>query len=67
MKKYGKVIIYDGFCGKIMDIDKIEYIFTYEDVIGEPIRIGDIVQFSFELYETIEYSQKIARYIKKNK
>lgn len=64
MKKIGKVLEYDEYIGVIIDEDSNKYIFKNDDVLNE-IKIGDLVEFTPEVFETIEIKELMARFIKK--
>ena len=65
MKKYGKVLVYDGYVGNIIDSDGIKYIFTTRDLKDKKIIEGDFVSFNYEIFETVEIKEYMARYITK--
>lgn len=65
MKKYGKVLVYDGYVGNIIDNEGIKYIFTSRDLKSKKIVEGDFVSFYGELYETVEIKEYVARNITK--
>lgn len=65
MKKYGKVLVYDGYVGNIIDNDGIKYIFTTRDLKQRSIVEGDFVTFNSEVFETVEIKEYIARFITK--
>ena len=41
MKQYGKILIYDGYVGNIIDDKGIKYIFTSRDIKDKSIVEGD--------------------------
>jgi len=65
MKISGKVISFDGYIGLIMGIDNEEYLILKNDVVDN-IKVNDIVIFEPEVYEDLELTKKIARFIKLN-
>lgn len=65
MKKYGKVLVYDGYVGNIIDKDGIKYIFTTRDLKDKRIVEGDFVTFNSEVFETVEIKEYTARFITK--
>ena len=67
MKRYGKIITYDGYVGNIIDDKGIKYIFTSRDIKDKTIVEGDFVTFNVEVFETIEIKEYTARFISKVK
>ena len=67
MKQYGKILIYDGYVGNIIDDKGIKYIFTSRDLKDKSIVEGDFVTFNVEIFETIEIKEYTARFITKAK
>ena len=65
MKHYGKVLIYDGYVGNIIDDKGVKYIFTNRDVKDKSVVEGDLVSFNVEVFETIEIKEYTARFITK--
>lgn len=65
MKKYGKVLVYDGYVGNIIDNEGIKYIFTTKDLKDKKIVEGDFVSFNSEIFETVEIKEYTARAINK--
>ncbi len=65
MKKIGKVLVYDGYVGNIIDNDGIKYIFTSNDLKDKTITEGEFVSFNAEVFETVEIKEYTARFIKK--
>ena len=65
MKKYGKVLVYDGYVGNIIDNDGTKYIFTARDLKSKNTVEGDFVSFNSEVYETVEIKEYVARNISK--
>lgn len=65
MKKYGKVLVYDGYVGNIIDNDGTKYIFTARDLKSKHTVEGDFVSFNSEVYETVEIKEYVARNITK--
>ena len=65
MKKYGKVLVYDGYVGNIIDNDGTKYIFTARDLKSKNTVEGDFVSFNSEVYETVEIKEYVARNITK--
>ena len=65
MKKYGKVLVYDGYVGIIIDNEGTKYIFTTRDLKDKKIVEGDFVTFNSEVFETVEIKEYTARFITK--
>ena len=65
MKKYGKLIMYDGYVGNIIDNEGTKYIFTTRDLKDRSIVEGDFVTFNSEVFETVEIKEYTARFITK--
>lgn len=65
MKKYGKILVYDGYVGNIIDNEGTKYIFTTKDLKNKKIVEGDFVSFIFEVFETVEIKEYVARNINK--
>lgn len=65
MKKYGKVLVYDGYVGNIIDNEGTKYIFTTKDLKDKKIVEGDFVSFNSEIFETVEIKEYTARAINK--
>ena len=65
MKKYGKVLVYDGYVGNIIDNEGTKYIFTTKDLKDKKIVEGDFVTFNSEVFETVEIKEYTARFIVK--
>ena len=65
MKKYGKILVYDGYVGNIIDNDGTKYIFTARDLKSKNTVEGDFVSFNSEVYETVEIKEYVARNITK--
>lgn len=65
MKRYGKVLVYDGYVGNIIDNEGIKYIFTARDLKDKKISQGDFVSFMWEVFETVEIKEYVARSITK--
>ena len=63
--KYGKVVVYDGYVGNIIDNEGIKYIFTSRDLKDKKIVEGDFVSFNSEVFETVEIKEYTARFITK--
>ena len=63
--KYGKVLVYDGYVGNIIDSEGIKYIFTNRDLRDKKIVEGDFVSFNGEVFETVEIKEYTARFITK--
>lgn len=65
MKKYGKVLVYDGYVGNIIDNEGTKYIFTTRDLKDSKIVKDDFVSFNSEVFETVEIKEYTARNITK--
>jgi len=64
MKKYGKIIEYDGETGNIKGIDGEDYVLLAQNTIDKNLKTSDNVEFEPELYETVELKMNIARFDK---
>lgn len=62
MKMTGKVISFDGYIGKILGLDNKEYIMLKQDVFSN-VKKDDIVMFEPEIFNDLELSKNIARFI----
>ena len=62
MKMMGKVISFDGYFGKIIGLDKNEYIILNHEIHNN-IKENDIVMFEIEKFQDIEVNKNIARFI----
>lgn len=67
MKCYGKVAKWDGYGGIIIGSDGISYMCSYVDFIDKDIKMGDYVFFDKDVYEDVELTRYIARFIKRVK
>lgn len=65
MKKYGKILVYDGYVGNIIDSEGTKYIFTTRDLKDKKLVEGDFVSFISEVFETVEIKEYVARNIVK--
>lgn len=63
MRKYGKVIEYDGYCGTILGINGMKYLLLNQDLVCKGIKEGDIVTFFEEEVMTSNGNKKVARFI----
>ena len=66
MKTFGKIIEFDGYNGYIKGVDGKEYLLMSQEAENpQELIVGDNVYFESELYETPEYKENIARFVKK--
>ena len=66
MKEEGIVIEYNGFIGKIRNMEGKEYLLLKKDIEDEKIvSINDKVTFTPDLFQTDEYRENVARFIRK--
>ena len=66
LKKVGKIKNYDGFSGTIVDNEGVNYILLKDDLLDD-VKVGDLVVFESEVYETIEIRENMARFVRKKK
>ena len=66
MKKYGKVINYEGVSGNIKGIDGINYLLLDKNIIETDLNIkkDDNVEFESEYIKTPEVEINIAMFVK---
>lgn len=62
MKLIGKVISFDGYTGKIIGMDKNEYLILKQDLISS-LNVNDFVMFEPEIFDDLELKKNIARFI----
>ena len=62
MKMTGKIISFDGYVGKIIGLDKQEYLFFKHELLVE-VKQGDIVLFEAEIFNDLELKKNVARFI----
>ena len=65
MRKYGKVVIYDGYVGTIVDKEGTRYIFRTRDLVDRKTFEGDFVSFNYEVFETVEMKEYVAKNVEK--
>lgn len=65
MKIYGKVSLYDGFTGTILGMDGHSYLLLKQEIISGEVNVNDYVSFDGEIYQDIELTKYIARFVKK--
>ena len=65
--KYGKIIDYNGSSGQIIDESGNKYILSYQNILYDNAKNGDLVQFKIEIFETPEIKEIIAINVKKIK
>lgn len=65
--KYGKIIGYNGSSGQIVDEAGNKYILSYQNILYDNAKTGDLVQFKIEIFETPEIKEIIAINVKKIK
>ena len=64
MKKYGKVMEYNGVYGNIKGIDGVNYKLLDKNIVDTDLKVNDDVQFENEFYKTSEVEINIARFVK---
>lgn len=64
MKKYGKVMNYNGVFGTIKGIDGKSYLLLDKNLIDKDLNEFDNVQFESENYVTDEVDVELARFVK---
>lgn len=64
MKTYGKVKKYNGHSGFIIGVDGKEYLLLQKEIVEGQVEEKDDVSFVAEEYETSEYHEDIARFVK---
>ena len=64
MKKYGKVMTYNGMSGTIKGIDGKSYLLLDKNLIDKDLNVLDNVQFESENYVTEEVDVDLARFVK---
>ncbi len=67
MMKYGKILDFNGSSGRIIDENGNKYILSYQNILYENAKIGDLVKFKIETFKTPEIEEKIATNIIKIK
>ena len=67
MKSYGKVTEYDGYTGTIVGIDGKNYLLLDVELVDKDIKIDDYVSFDADVYEDVEFTRYVARFIKRIK
>ena len=66
MQEEGIVTEYNGFIGRIRNMEGKEYLLLKKDVEnGKMVNINDKVVFTPDLFETDEYRENVARFIRK--
>ena len=65
MKKEGKIIKFDVFCGTILDNENKEYFMPNEEIMSDKLKVNDKVTFEPDVYKTIDVEIKLARFVKK--
>lgn len=65
MKKRGKIVDYNNCSGYIMDDNGVKYILLYQNILYEDAKVGDIVSFTVEKFETVEVNELIATFVRK--
>lgn len=64
MKKYGKIIDYNGVFGNIKGIDGSDYILLDKNLIDTDVSVLDNVEFESESYKTPEVEVQMAMFVK---
>lgn len=64
LKKYGKVMTYNGMSGTIKGIDGKSYLLLDKNLIDKDLNEFDNVQFESENYVTDEVDVELARFVK---
>ena len=60
MMKYGKILDFNGSSGRIIDENGNKYILSYQNILYDNAKIGDLVKFKIETFKTPEIEKKIA-------
>jgi hypothetical protein len=64
LKKYGKVMTYNGMSGTIKGVDGKSYLLLDKNLIDKDLNEFDNVQFESENYVTDEVDVELARFVK---
>lgn len=64
LKKYGKVMTYNGISGTIKGVDGKSYLLLDKNLIDKDLNEFDNVQFESENYVTDEVDVELARFVK---
>lgn len=64
LKKYGKVVSYNGMNGTIKGIDGKSYLLLDKNLLDKDLNVLDNVQFESENYVTDEVDVELARFVK---
>ena len=64
IKKYGKVVAYNGMSGTIKGVDGKSYLLLDKNLIDKELNVLDNVQFESENYVTDEVDIELARFVK---
>lgn len=64
LKKYGKVVSYNGMNGTIKGIDGKSYLLLDKNLLDKDLILLDNVQFESESYITDEVDVELARFVK---
>lgn len=64
LKKYGKVMTYNGMSGTIKGVDGKSYLLLDKNLIDKDLNEFDNVQFESENYVTDEVEVELARFVK---
>ena len=64
LKKYGKVVSYNGMNGTIKGIDGKNYLLLDKNLLDKDLNVLDNVQFESENYVTDEVDVELARFVK---
>lgn len=64
LKKYGKVVSYNGMNGTIKGIDGKDYLLLDKNLLDKDLNVLDNVQFESENYVTDEVDVELARFVK---
>ena len=64
MKKYGKIVDFNGVFGNIKGIDGLDYILLDKNLIDIDVSVLDNVEFQSELYKTPEVEVQMAMFVK---
>lgn len=62
MKITGKVVSFDGYSGKIIGLDKKEYLILNHEIYDN-IKENDIVMFDADKFKDVELEENVARFI----
>ena len=64
MKKYGKIVEYNGVYGNIKGIDGVDYQLLDKNIIDKDIKVSDYVEFESDFFKTPEVEVNVAKFVK---